>query len=422
MKRARRAGAAVWRILGDAAWLHGDRARAYAWIFAALMWLALAYHWVSLVLGHHPENIATAPGKQGPSDYLAFWVAGRMALAGHAADVWSLDNLGPREHAVAVLDPTVRLAFFYPPTFLLLCLPFAALPYMAGFAAFVAAQWAALAVVLRRILPESWGWLPIFAFPGLLMNAATGQNGFITAFCLGVPLLWLERRPWLAGAALGGLAFKPHFALCVPVALLAARRWRAFAGAGGAALGFLALSWLVLGSDAFRAFLASLPAVREVLEHHAEDWGKQQGMFTAARLCGASLAAAYGLQTALAVGVMGALAALCWRRPGAGGEGAALAAAALLCTPHVLDYDLAVTGVPLAWLARQAAESGWRRWEKSVAGVVFLWPLVGRSLTLVAHVPLGPVILLALFWLVWRRCRVPGEVRQPAGPLELSPA
>jgi hypothetical protein len=390
-------------VFRDAAWLHGERARGYAWILAGGMWAALAYHFVSLVLGHHPGEAPAEPGKQGPSDFLAFWVAGKLALSGHAADAWSLDVMGPREHALATFDPTVRLAFFYPPTFLLLCLPFAALPYMAGFFAFVAAESAALGIVLRRILPDRWGWLPVFAFPGLLLNAATGQNGFISAVCLGVPVLLLERRPWLAGAALGGLAFKPHLALGVPIALLAARRWKAFIAAGAAALGFSGLAWLVLGTGTYRAFLVSMPVVREVLEHHAEDWGKLQSLFTAARLCGASLGAAYAVQAVLTAGVLGVLAVLCWRRPGAGAEGAALAAGCLLCTPHVLDYDLAVTGVPLAWLAHEASLTGWRPWEKSLAGLAFLWPLVGRILTANAHLPLGPVILLGLFWMVWTR-------------------
>jgi hypothetical protein len=396
-------GRASLRAFRDAPWLHRDRARGYAWILAGGMWVALTYHFVSLLLGHHPGEAPAEAGKQGPTDFLAFWVAGKLALSGHAADAWSLDVVGPREHALATFDPTVRLAFFYPPTFLLLCLPFAAVPYMAGFLSFVAAQSAALGIVLRRILPDRWGWLPVFAFPGLLLNAATGQNGFISAFCLGVPVLVLERRPWLAGMALGGLAFKPHLALGVPIALLAARRWKAFIAAGATALGFSVLAWLVLGTGTYRAFLASLPVVREVLEHHAEDWGKLQSLYTAARICGASLQTAYVLQCVLTVGILAMLAFLCWRRPGAGAEGAALAAGCLLCTPHVLDYDLAVTGVPLAWLAREASRTGWRPWEKSVAGLAFLWPLVGRVLTANLHLPLGPVVLLGLFWMVWTR-------------------
>jgi hypothetical protein len=382
----------------DAAWLHRDRARAYALMLALGMGIALGYDWLSTALGHHPGVAATAPGKPGPTDFLSFWCAGHLALSGQPASAWNLRVLGPLEHATASLDGDATLAFFYPPPFLLLCLPFAALPYLAGFAAFVAAQGAALIMLLRRILPRDWGWLPVFGFPGLLINAATGQNGFVSAACLAASVVWLDRRPLLAGAALGGLAFKPHLALCVPVALLAARRWRAVFAAGGTALALFALSWLALGTASYAAFFQSLPAVRDALEHHPEDWGKLQSLYTAARICGASLATAYVVQAGLALLVAAALALLCWRRPGGSAEMAALSAAALLCTPHVLDYDLAVTGVPLAWLAH----GSWRPWEKSVAALAFLWPLLARIGTQ-AHLPVGPFVLLALFVVVWRR-------------------
>src|SRR5208282_3157245 len=99
----------------------------------------------------------------------------------------------------------------------------------------------------------------------------------------------------------------------------------------------------------------------DALENHAEDWTKLQSVFTAVRVFGVPLGVAYAVQIVFAAAVIVALALLAWRRPGAGAEGAALAAAALLCTPHVLDYDLAVAGVPLAWLA---AQPGWLPWEK----------------------------------------------------------
>jgi alpha-1,2-mannosyltransferase len=391
------------RFLRDADWLDAQRARAYAVILAIGMGIALLYGWLSLAIGHHP-GAGSGTGRPGASDFLSFWTAGRLALAGHAGDAWNLALIGRAEHAAVTMPADQVLAFFYPPTFLLLCLPFAVLPYLPAFFAFVAAQTAVLVWLLRRILPASFGLVAVLGFPGLLLNAATGQNGFVSAACLAVPVIWLERRPVLAGVALSGLVVKPHFALCVPVALLAARRWRALFACGGMALGWLVLAWMVLGTEAYRGFLASLPAVRDALENHAEDWAKLQSVFTAVRVFGAPLGFAYAAQIVLAAGVIVVLALLAWRRPGAGAEGAALAAAAVLCTPHVLDYDLAVVGVPLAWLA---AQPGWLPWEKSAAGVAFLWPMVGRVVTL-AHVPLGPVILLGLFLLVARRSLIAG--------------
>jgi hypothetical protein len=372
-------------------------------MLAIFMGLGLLYGWISLWLGHHPGVPADPSGLPGATDFLSFWTAGRFVWQGHAADAFDLTALRLSEDRTAVLEPNAVLAFFYPPPFLLLCLPFALLPYLAGFAAFVAAQTATLVLLLRRILPESWGYLPVLAFPGLLLNAATGQNGFVSASCLAAALLLLERWPAAAGAVLGLLVVKPHLALAVPVALFCARRWSALIACAASAAAFAALSWAVLGTAAWAGFLHAAPDIRAALELHEEDWAKLQSVFTSARVLGAPLAAAYAVQAVLALGVLVALATVCAKQPGAGPETALLATAALLCTPHVLDYDLAVAGVPLAWLARDANRTGWRRWEKTGAGLVYLWPMLGRVLTQSCHLALGPVLLLGLFVLLRRR-------------------
>jgi hypothetical protein len=372
-------------------------------MLAVFMGLGLLYGWISLLLGHHPGAPPDPSGLPGATDFLSFWTAGRFVWHGHAADAFDLTALRLAEDRTAVMQPNAVLAFFYPPPFLLLCLPFALLPYLAGFAAFVGAQTATLVLLLRRILPQSWGYLPVLAFPGLLLNAATGQNGFVSASCFAGALLLLERWPATAGAVLGLLVIKPHLALAVPIALLCARRWTALFSCAASAAAFVALSWLVLGTAAWVGFLHAAPDIRAALELHEEDWAKLQSAFTTARLLGAPLAAAYAVQAVLALGVLGALAMACARRPGAGPETALLATAALLCTPHVLDYDLAVAGVPLAWLARDAARTGWRPWEKTGAGLVYLWPMLGRVLTQSYHLALGPVLLLGLFVLLRRR-------------------
>ena len=95
----------VVRLLRDAPWLHAKRARAYAIMLTAAMALALTYHGVSLFMGHHPGVAPTQPGKPGPTDFVAFWVAGRLAWGGHAASAWNLGTMEPIEHATAVMDP-----------------------------------------------------------------------------------------------------------------------------------------------------------------------------------------------------------------------------------------------------------------------------------------------------------------------------
>jgi hypothetical protein len=133
-----------------------------------------------------------------------------------------------------------------------------------------------------------------------------------------------------------------------------------------------------------------------------ELWSYMQSVYAALRIWGAPAWAGYGAQTLCAVLILATVAAVAWRRPGGAAEAAVMAAAALLCTPYVLDYDLALCAVPLAWLARRAAHGGWWPWERFAAAAAFLWPLVGR------HAPgvgltLGPVVLLGLFTMVARR-------------------
>jgi hypothetical protein len=167
----------------------------------------------------------------------------------------------------------------------------------------------------------------------------------------------------------------------------------------------MALSWLILGNAAWRGFFASAPAIRDALENHREDWSKLQSLFSSLRLVGAGLGVAYAAQLVLSAGVVAAVVALARRRPGNGAEGALMAASCMLCSPHILDYDLAVTGVPLAWIAGQACRTGWLPWERLGSGLIFLWPLVARKLTQSGDAPVAPILLLGLFVLTCRRAR-----------------
>ena len=393
-------------LLRDAPWLDRDRAKVYAWLLAIFMAIALLYGWSTAYLGHHvgaPAPIAAAAGKPQPVDFVAFWSAGRLAEQGRPQAAYDLNAISGQEHAAAALAPDVTLPFFYPPPFLVVCVPFALLPYFGGLLAFVAAQMAALLAVLRRIEPAGWGWLPLLAFPGLLINAATGQNGCITATLFALPMLLLDRQPFLAGLCFGGLVYKPQLALCVPVALLAARRWRAVAGAALSSVLIVLLSLAIFGTDVWWAFLHAARLAQSGLADNRAGWNNLQSLFAAARLAGAPVWLAYGLQAVLAATVLAALALIARRRPGGGAEAALVSAAAVLCTPYVLDYDLALAGAPLAWLAARAQRGGWLPWEKLLCGAAFLWPLVARQASAKAGLPLGPLILLGLFAMVARR-------------------
>ena len=87
------------------------------------------------------------------------------------------------------------------------------------------------AATIRGIIGDRIGLLLACAFPGILANAMVGQNGFVTAALLGGALIFMERRPLLAGGLIGLLSFKPHLGILIPVALVAGGHWRVIAAA-----------------------------------------------------------------------------------------------------------------------------------------------------------------------------------------------
>ena len=335
-------------------------------------------------------------------DFDAFWAAGRMAVQGHAASVYDNAAIERVERAATTMPPGY-LAFYYPPTFLLVCLPFGLLGFVAALPVFLAAQFALLVFCLRRILPQGWSWLPIIIWPGFVMNALSGQNGGLSTVCFAGFMLLLERHALLAGACLGLLTCKPQLVPCVPVALIAARRWTALAGfvATGAALALT--SAIAFGIEPWHGFLANAPNARIDLETLPFKWEKMQSTFAAVRLFGGSTNSAYIVQGTVSFIAIGTLAVLAARRPGAGAEAAALTLCSLLATPFLYDYDLAALAIPLAWIAASAQATGWRSWEKLVASALFLLPLLLRASGMGLGLTLAPPFLLTLLVVIARR-------------------
>lgn len=92
--------------------------------------------------------------------------------------------------------------------------------------------------------------------------------------------------------------------------------------------------------------------------------------------------------------------------PSASGlSGLRLMSGAPLVTPFVLDYDLLLTGFPLALLFAKARENGFADWERITIAGVFAGAAFARPIGLGLGVPIMPLLLGALFWCVWRRAR-----------------
>ena len=360
---------------------------------AGFLVIALLHgHWLILPDGGSPDT-----------DFVNVWAAGRLVQDGLpiAAYDWTLHKAAEEAalgHAFASYYP-----WFYPPPFLFAAALLASLPYVPAFVAWLAATLAAYVVAIRAITGHAIGILIACAFPAVLTNAMTGQNGCLSAALIGGALHLMERRPALAGALIGLLTYKPHLGLLFPLVLAASGRWRTFAAAAMVTALVAALSWLAFGTATWEAFWRALPVLSQaVMTDGRGDFGKVQSVYALVRNLGGGEPLAWTLHGTVVTVTAAGLVALWRSRAPFALKAAGLAAGALLVTPYLYIYDLVVLAVPIAFLVRLGLVGGFLPGELAALGVAGLT----IALFLLVKFPVGLVAILILAALIARRLAV----------------
>lgn len=396
-------------FLRNARWLTRQRLVVYPKLFL-IVYVVSAIAW--LMKSH---GLIDAAGHPIGADFIDPWSASWLTLHGASQSVYNVPRLWAVER-IAVHYPGVGFAgFHYPPTYLLIVWPLALLPYAWSLLLWTAATFAAYLAVMWAIDRRADSlWLAI-AFPGALVNLTNGQNGFLTLALLGGALLTLERRPIVAGLLFGLMSYKPQYGILVPIFLLATGRWRVIVAASITVALLVALSLGIFGHETWQAFFASIPFTRHVvLEQGGSGFGKLQSAFAAARLWGFSVATSYVVQAA--VSLVAALAAIwIWRRTAnLDLQAAALAVGVLLMTPYMMDYDLVILAIAIAWIALDGLRSGFLPWEKSLLVFVWLLPLFARSIATGLLIPVAPLAMLLLLADIARRAAAVATATVPS--------
>jgi hypothetical protein len=242
---------------------------------------------------------------------------------------------------------------------------------------------------------------------------AHGHNAFLTAALFGGGLLLLDRRPVLAGILFGCLAYKPQFGAILPLALLAGGYWRTILGGAAALAALTLLTLLLFGPEVWAAFLGSTGLTRSVvLEAGGTGWYKIQSAFAWVRMLSGGVTVAYAVQGAVTAAVLATTSWLWFVHAPFRLRAACLLLGSLLATPYLLDYDLVLLGLAVAFLAAHGLEHGFRRWEITALAFAWIAPVAARALAFFAHVPGGLLAVAVLFVLASARaCR-----EAPAGP------
>jgi alpha-1,2-mannosyltransferase len=390
----------VWLRSGN--WVTCERIRVYSWIILCMSLAAIIFLW------SYPLGMLDQMGRPKGTDFSNPYSAGKMALNGQAAAAYDYSSQFKEQQRI--FSAGEELPFYgwpYPPVFFLIATPLAMLPYMLALLIWMLATFLAYLAMVRSIVPDRVGLLAAAAFPAVFVTVGHGQNAFFTTACLGFGLALIKRHPIYAGIFFGCLCYKPHFGLILPLVLVCGGYWRTFGAASVTVVVLVALSYYFFGWESWVAFWDSQEITRAyVLEQVPTGWEKIQSAFSFSRSLGWDVMTSYVVQACISLPTVMILGFL-WFRGANEATYAATAAGALLITPYVLDYDLAVLAICLAFLFSNGMKRGFLPWEKTLLVCIWIIPGVTRVLAMATGIPLGLIGMILIFiWSVYRATRI----------------
>jgi alpha-1,2-mannosyltransferase len=301
-------------------------------------------------------------------DWMVFYTAARAYLDGNLSIIFDGERFTGalnQRFAEWLSFPLNLHPWVYPPTFLLLFLPFGLLPPGASLPLFLLLGFAAIVVAI--LLHASRGhcrWMYIFSLllcPAIPFNVLTGQNAFFTSALLLGGFGLLNRRPVLSGVLLGVLSFKPQLWLMVPIALLAGGRWRVLLVTGVTATVMAFASLAMFGAQMWQAWFELTAGVSGAYRA----WlvaGRLNGqsVFACVSLLGAPSSIANIAQVTAIAAAAGCVHFLFRRDTKAELQLSGLLSATLLAAPHVSASDAVLLALAASSFLSSTAANGLR--------------------------------------------------------------
>ena len=337
------------------------------------------------------------------NDYTIYSFASHLLWQGDLVTIFDPQKFFAA-HEAALRTPVGFTPFPYPPTGLLVIAPLEFLPGFLGPLIWLGVPFVALAWLVARQAERPWHTtVALLLAPAALDNIATGQNGFLSGVLLCGGLLLLKSRPILAGVLIGLLSFKPQFGILLPFILLAGGQYRTFATALAVTLGLILLSLVLFGLEPWRVYFeTAMPSHRGFLENGGGFAVlTMPSVFNAGRLLGLPTTINYILQGIAALATVAACTRLFSRRSIDLELKVPVALVGVfLVTPYCSSYDLVIVAVAqILVLGREAPLSPG---QYQLHAAAWMLPLLMITLSLF-HVPIGPLVLAGLFWILMRR-------------------
>lgn len=373
--------------------------------FALLLLYCAFTWWISLYLyGLHKTGggFFVRPSGQLFHDFAYFWGGAKLYWLGNAGVIFHPDRFNAWLGTQLFPGSMQQFATWsYPPTMLLLLLPFGLLPLWAAFFAWLMVTFGLLAAVLFRICDDKRVVVAVLISPASLYCLPFGQNGALTGFLIVFAVFLADEHPWLSGAAIGLLIAKPQLGIIFPFVFLAGKRWPNFLSASLVSIVMISMTLLLFGAGAwFDFFSYTAPAMTAQLVHRYWIPPQLEMLTTWATLrgWGGSISIAstgQALSTLIAVG----LAVGIWRRPNIDvrWRNALTCILPMLATPFAYTYDAIPVALAIALLAEAGFTQGFTWLERITLALLWIWPAVAPQwILLLGLPPIGACLLLAL--------------------------
>ncbi|GJL95175.1 MAG: hypothetical protein DHS20C05_15800 [Hyphococcus sp.] len=340
-------------------------------------------------------------------DFLAFYAAAKASLSGAATEIYNAAYFQNQLEALAPHRDDIKLTWQYPPTYLLFVSAFGFAPYLLSYTLWATASAISFFAVLRNLINDRLILLAAFACPSAYMAYITGQNGFLSAALITIAVVYPKSRPIFAGIAAGLLTYKPQLGLLIPLAYLAGGCWRAFISAALTAIGLAAISLAAFGIETWAAFFDSILNTSALVTSKAFPLAKMATPYTAALFAGLPVVVAkliYVLFSGVSVFVVWRT----WRSDLAPlWKASALLSVVFFTAPYGFHYELIILALPVAYIAHQAVENSWLKYEKLMMAIAVMLPFGFAHL---ADMRQGPSIIfitvLLIFVMTMRRINV----------------
>jgi hypothetical protein len=360
----------------------------------------------------HPSPLSHTMPEE---DFFNLWSAGNLVRESKLDWIYSSELFDHWKHVH--FDPAILTEdWIYPPTVLLIGVPFSYLPLVPAFLLWnLLTTFGAVAIMRSARLP--WSVIAVgLAGTASWRSLALGQYGIITGAFVIAGLVIAPRHPIRAGILLGFVTLKPQQGVIVPIAWLASRSWRAIASAA-LTFGILAAAvGLWLGPQSWALFLThSRSMARAILEAPPPQPNINTGtsVFWMCRTMGSTVAAATYAQL-LAGSIAVWLAYKAWRKHDVDSltRVAFTVCLSLMVTPYGYTSDMVAFSIAVAIILRND------HWQLRLVHVfLWLWPLYCIIVTIETGILLTPPVVAIAAYLAWRQMHRTSEggemLRQP---------